>query len=83
MHTQQQHTAASAKVLHVRDVCAITSVCRATIYRWVRTRFFPAPVQLSARRVGWREADVVQWLEARQVAPKAPWAKSAQAQPAA
>lgn len=50
------------KILTIKNVCEITSISRATIYRLISAGEFPAKVQLSPRRVGWREADIQNWL---------------------
>jgi prophage regulatory protein len=50
----------------MKDVVALTSASRATIYNWVNDGIFPAPVRLGRRRIGWREADVFSWLKSRQ-----------------
>lgn len=39
-----------------------------TIYREIKAGRFPKPVQLSSRRVGWRESDITAWLAARSAA---------------
>jgi prophage regulatory protein len=37
----------------------------ATILRMRRRGQFPQPIRLSPGRVGWRESDIVDWLDAR------------------
>lgn len=37
------------------------SVNRATIWRWRKTRNFPAPVQLGPNTTRWRTVDVEAW----------------------
>jgi prophage regulatory protein len=37
----------------------------ATILRMRRRGQFPQPIRLSPGRVGWRERDIVAWLDAR------------------
>ena len=43
--------------------------------RWARQGQFPAAVQLSPRKIAWREADVLAWLTSR------PQTQSSQAAP--
>ena len=38
-----------------------TGLSRTTVWRKVREGSFPAPVQLSAQTVAWREADLAAW----------------------
>ncbi|POS09189.1 MULTISPECIES: helix-turn-helix transcriptional regulator [Burkholderia] len=54
------------KVLRLVGVLDTVGVKKTTLYRWIREGTFPAPVQLGARSVGWRAADVEQWVESRQ-----------------
>jgi prophage regulatory protein len=57
---------ASARLVSMNAVCEMTSLCRRTVYVMVRDGQFPKPVQLGKRRIAWREADVVRWLESRE-----------------
>jgi len=50
------------KILTIKNVCDITSMSRATVYRLISAGEFPSKVQLSPRRVGWREAEVLNWI---------------------
>lgn len=47
----------------VRDIALAEryDVSRATVWRWVHDRGFPAPVRLSEQCTRWRLADVVKW----------------------
>lgn len=47
------------------EVESLTGLSRSTIYAWIRSGDFPAPVPLGARLVAWRESDVTAWIEAR------------------
>ena len=44
-----------------------TSLSRSCIYALIAEGKFPAPVQLTARRVAWRESEVEGWIQARTV----------------
>jgi prophage regulatory protein len=49
-------------LISVRDVQRLTTLSRATIYRFIRAGRFPEPVKLSPRgRVAWRSSDVAAW----------------------
>ena len=47
------------------EVEAITSLCRATIYRKMSQGTFPTSVPISAGRVGWDKRAVEEWCEQR------------------
>ncbi len=57
--------AARGRFLRINDVVATVGLSRATIYRMVAAQLFPEQSRLTARAVGWWEADVTAWLEAR------------------
>ena len=63
--------AAASRVIDVKEVCRLTSLHRATLYDMTKRGEFPRPVKLAKRRVAWREADVLTWLEKR---PAVNWA---------
>ena len=58
--------AATSRVVNIWAVCALTSLSRGTVYNYVKAGLFPRQVPLGRRRVGWREAEVLAWLENRQ-----------------
>ena len=49
-------------ILRRPDVQAVTGLSRSTIYKWMNEGSFPKPVKLGPRAVGWREADINDWL---------------------
>jgi predicted DNA-binding transcriptional regulator AlpA len=50
------------KAAAVREICG--DVSDMTIWRWSRERSFPEPCYIAGRRY-WKEADVLDWLEAQ------------------
>jgi prophage regulatory protein len=40
-------------------------VSRSTVFRWVRDKQFPKPINLGKNSVGWLEEQVEAWLESR------------------
>ena len=48
--------------LRTRDVLRITSLSRATLYRRIAARRFPAPVHLGGRACGWPTAAIQDWI---------------------
>jgi prophage regulatory protein len=55
----------SGRLLRIGEVTRTTSLSRATIYRLVGSRSFPAPIALSAGRVAWPSEDIEAWLDSR------------------
>lgn len=54
------------QILRMRDVTRLTSLHRATIYRLIERDEFPKQIRLGRRRVGWRAADVSDWINRQQ-----------------
>jgi prophage regulatory protein len=54
------------KILRLRAVLEKLGISKATVYRWIRTEDFPAPIHLGPRAVGWSEASINKWLAGRQ-----------------
>lgn len=52
-------------IIRLPRVQARTGLSRSTIYLKVSQHTFPKPIKLSARAVGWLEADVDAWLARR------------------
>lgn len=54
----------ASRILSCRDVAALTSVSRATVYRMVRDGVLPKPRPIpgTRSRVGWRAEDVSRFL---------------------
>jgi len=53
------------RLLPMPDVEIITGVKKSTIYKLMKERQFPTPVQITARRVAWPESRVLQWVQER------------------
>ena len=54
-----------ATILRIEEVVQVTGLSKATIYRRIRDQQFPPPVKLggpTTRAVGWKFADVDDWL---------------------
>lgn len=58
--------------LDLPGVADVVSLAEATIQREVREGKFPAPRQLSGRRVGWLVREVEEWAENRPVSDLPP-----------
>ena len=44
----------------------ITGLCRSSLYNALASKAFPEPVMLGKRAVGWRESDLMAWVQSRQ-----------------
>ena len=53
------------RVLNVKDVVGITGLSKVTIWRKEKSGNFPKRINLTSRRVGWIESEIVGWLEDR------------------
>ncbi len=58
----------AAPFMRLPSVIRWTGLGRSTIYRLVAEQKFPPPVQLGARAVAWRRADLEKWSEMRPTA---------------
>jgi len=47
------------------EVEHLTGLSRPTLYRYIQQGQFPAPVKITKRAVGWRESDILEWMESR------------------
>lgn len=50
------------------QVAAYFEVSRGTVWRWVRKRGFPPPVQLGPHTVRWRRKDILEWEDQLEMA---------------
>ncbi len=53
------------KMLKISEIVMLVGVSRSTIDRMEFSGQFPARIKLSARRVAWRESEVVTWMSQR------------------
>lgn len=53
------------KILRIRQVTEMTGTCKASIYHWMSKGQFPRSIRLGPRAVGWRESEVLRWMETR------------------
>lgn len=52
------------KVLRRKSVELLTGLSRSSIYLMMSEDRFPKPIRLGKRAVGWREIDIIDWLDA-------------------
>lgn len=53
-------------LLREPQVLELIPISPATLWRMVKDRRFPKPVQISERAVGWRRQDVQDWIDSRE-----------------
>jgi prophage regulatory protein len=58
-------TASIDRLIPMPEVRALTSLSKATIYRKVSERTFPAPVRIGKSRVAWRQTSIAKWMDAQ------------------
>jgi prophage regulatory protein len=58
----------SDRILRPKQAAAILAVSRSTLHRLeTGDPSFPAKIRITARAVGWRESDLLSWLESKEV----------------
>jgi prophage regulatory protein len=57
---------AASAIIRRPDVLRLTGLSYSTIYRAMRAGKFPARIRLGENSVGWREADVLAWIDSRE-----------------
>lgn len=53
------------KLLTTKQVCALTTLSRMTIWRYEQSGLFPARIQIGIKRIAWRESDIEMWISSR------------------
>ncbi|WP_316672985.1 AlpA family phage regulatory protein [uncultured Tolumonas sp.] len=62
----------TTKVLGIKDVAAMISISRSTIYDWMNPdspRYdatFPKPIKLNGSSIRWFESELIEWLKSKQ-----------------
>lgn len=56
------------KILSFQDVVSLTGLSKPTLYRMLKSGSFVPRVQISVRRVGFRQSEVAAWLASREAA---------------
>ena len=63
---------AMQSLIRLPEVRRLTGLSRSSIYRMEREGRFVARVRIGDRAIAWRFAEVVEWIEDRQLADAAP-----------
>lgn len=53
------------RLIRIKEVQVLTSLARATIYKYMSEGGFPKQVSLGANAVAWVEEEVVAWIEGK------------------
>ena len=53
------------RIIREKEVKAITSLGRTTRFELEKKGQFPKRIQLTKNAVGWRESDILRWMETR------------------
>ena len=53
------------RVLRLREVLERVGLSKSTLWRLIKARQFPRPINLGPRAVGWIEEEVDEWISSR------------------
>jgi prophage regulatory protein len=53
------------RLLRIASVMDVTSLSKASIYRKVADRSFPAPLKIGKSRVAWKQSAISDWMAAQ------------------
>jgi prophage regulatory protein len=54
------------KIHRLLSTLNVTGLCRSSLYDQLKKGLFPEPVMLGKRAIGWRESDLMAWVQSRQ-----------------
>jgi prophage regulatory protein len=64
-HPAPQPSPPTRRVIGQKELLQKLPISRTTLWRLIRAKKFPPPLQLSANRIGWFEDEVDRWLESQ------------------
>ncbi|WP_421201695.1 helix-turn-helix transcriptional regulator [Aeromonas enteropelogenes] len=53
------------KLLKLKDVIAMTSLSKASVYRQMNAGTFPLPIRIGPRSVSWILSEIEEWIESK------------------
>ena len=59
------------RILRRAEVLQVCGISQSTLYEMMSRGTFPPSVRIGVRSVGWRESQIVEWLESRPLASEA------------
>ena len=54
-----------SRIIKIKEACLMTSLSEATINRKIRKKEFPAKLELSTKRRGFYESEILEWVATR------------------
>ena len=63
------------KLLRANVLAEKLGVARVTLWRWVRDKRLPPPIQLGPNVIAWREEEIEEWLDSRRHSSTAEYRK--------
>jgi prophage regulatory protein len=61
-----------SRILRIREVIDLTGMSKSTLMRLQRSGDFPSRIRIGDKAVGWREREVLAWIQSRQLASNDP-----------
>jgi prophage regulatory protein len=55
----------ASRIVSIIETQSKSSLGRSSIYKGIKDGTFPKPIRLGARRIGFLEAEIDQWIETR------------------
>lgn len=53
---------AKPRLINLKEIVKITSLSKATVYRYIEAGSFPKNIKIGDRRVAWKENDILEWM---------------------
>jgi len=57
------------RIIRTAELVRKTGMSRVTLWRRVRDKSFPPPLELGPNSRGWKESEITAWMESLPVAP--------------
>ena len=67
MKTKKEKIMKIDRILRIKEVVAMTGISRSSIYAYVKSGEFPPQVKITRACVGWRESDIIKYIESREI----------------
>lgn len=63
--TSDEQFVRAHRLITIDTVLSVVPTTRQTLYRWMDAGTFPKPIKLGNAKIGFREIEVIDWLNAR------------------
>lgn len=67
-NTEQVHDLNPIGMMRAKQVLELVPFGRASLWKFAKSGQFPAPIRVTGGITAWRNADVIEWLEAQTAA---------------